>query len=264
MAEPDVSATTVNGSESAEITTTVEEVQAVEAASAAAGPETFGVNQAQFDKYYSAEDKSYNWEAHAKELQFVSEQRTTSEPPPQQDNPEQFATAEDAVDAAGLDWDDLSYKIGANGDIDAMDYERLEAMGIPRNVIETHVQSVSAQAQDHVAKVTDAFGGREEWIQTQAWANRNLGEVEINQLNSMLAGQNYLAAVMALKQRAGTSNETSRLPQTNPGTPQAQGYASQAEMVADQRKPEYKRDPAFRQHVAQRAAKSDFGQRHTL
>ena len=261
--DADVSASVVQGSESADITTTQAEVDAAKANADAVGPDSFGVTQAQFDKYYK--DGQYNWEAHAKELQYIAEQRGTDNQQTQQEEGKQEVAedAQQAVEQAGLDWDELSYKIGAQGDIDIEDYNKLMAMGIPEETIRGHVQMVAQQVQSHVQAVTDAFGGQEVWQQTQAWADRNLSEGEIDHLNRMLAGPDYQMAVDMIKQRAGTQMQS--MPQTNPGTTQVAPYQSQAEMIADMRKPEYKRDPAFRNQVQARAGASSFNQtRHTL
>lgn len=256
----DVSASIVQGSESADITTTSAEVEAAKANSDAVGPDSFGVTQSQFDKYYK--DGNYNWEAHAKELQYIAEQRgdETQQEADQQEVPED---AQEVVEQAGLDWDELSYKIGAQGDIDGEDYEALMQLGIPMETIRGHVQMVAHQVQTHVEAVTDAFGGQEQWQQTQAWADRNLSEGEINHLNQMLAGPDYQMAVEMLKQKAGT--QMGNMPQSNPGTNQVTPYGSQAEMIADMRKPEYKRDPAFRQQVQARVGASQLNMGgHTL
>lgn len=259
----DVSASIVQGSESADITTTSAEVEAAKANADAVGPDSFGVTQSQFDKYYK--DGNYNWEAHAKELQFIAEQRGTDNQQTQQEEGQQEVAedAQQAVEQAGLDWDELSFKIGSQGDIDIEDYNKLMAMGIPEETIRGHVQMVAQQVQTHVAAVTDAFGGQEQWQQTQAWADRNLSEGEIAHLNQMLAGPDYKMAVDMIKQRAGT--QMSNMPQTNPGTNQVTPYGSQAEMIADMRKPEYKRDPAFRQQVQARVGASQLNMGgHTL
>lgn len=259
--DADVSASIVQGSQSEQITTTIDEVKNAEANAANAQPtaDSLGVTPAQFDKFYK--DGQYNWEAHAKEQQFILDQRGETQQGETQQ--EEVADPQDAVNKAGLDWDDLNYKIGANGDIDASDYQALMQLGIPEETIRTHVAMVSQQVQNHVAQVTEAFGGQEQWAQTQAWADRNLSQGEIDHLNQILAGPDYRMAVELLQQRAGTAMQTGV--QSTPGTNQAQPYASQAEMVADMRKPEYKRDPAFRQSVQSRAAVSAFNQgAHTL
>jgi len=269
--DANVSASTVVGSQAATIDTTIGEVNAAEAAADAPSADKLNVTQAQFDKYYNAADDTYNWEAHAREQAFVADQAGDDTPAPEYAEEPQEVTeeyiddAQDIVDSAGLDWDDLTYKIGMQGDIDPVDYDALMALGIPREVIQNHISTISNDAQEHVSNVTDAFGGKEQWMQTQAWANRNLNETELDQLNVMLASPNYQMAVDMIQQRAGTSNPTSQLTQTQPGTAQVAGYASQAEMVADQRKPEYKRDPEFRARVMARAARSDWAQGgHTL
>lgn len=259
---PDVQATIVESSTATNIDTTTEEVKNAQANANAVGPDTFGVSQAQFDKYYN--DGQYNWEAHAKELQFQAEQRgQNNEAKPQEENQTAPEDAQQAVEQAGLNWEELNWKIGAKGDIDISDYQALMQMGIPEEVIRGHVQMVAQQVQTHVTEVEEAFGGKEAWQQTQAWADRNLSEGEIDHLNRMLAGPDYQMAVDMLKQRAGTAMQTG--PQTVPGVTQVAPYNSQAEMVADQMKPEYRRDPAFRQQVMQRAAISSFANtRHTL
>jgi hypothetical protein len=259
MADEPINASVVAGSTEAHIDITNAEVEIQNERDALPSPEKMGVTQAQFDKYYNSETSEYNWQAHAKESEFVAGQRAenqTIDAESETANAEAVETAAQAVEQAGLDWDVLSRKIGETGNIDESDYEALSKMGVPKEIVEQHVNMVSTQVQDHIAKVTDAFGGQEQWQQTQAWADRNLDQTEIDQLNGMLGGPNYEMAVNLLMQKAGT--QMNAMPMGGGGNPAVEGYASQMEMVADQRNPEYKRDPAFREKVMQRAAASNW------
>jgi len=259
MADEPVNVNVVEGSTSAHIDITNAEVEGQNALDTLPSPEKMGVTQAQFDKYYNSEKTEYNWKAHAKEYEFIAGQRAenqTINAESETANAEAIETAEHAVEQAGLDWDDLSRKIGANGDIDVADYEALVKLGIPQEIVKQHVDMVSGQVQDQVQAVTDAFGGREQWQQTQTWADANLEQGELDQLSTMLGGPNYKMAVDLLRQKAGTQMTT--MPLGGGGTPAVEGYAPQMEMVADQRNPEYKRNPAFRDKVMQRAAASNW------
>lgn len=258
MADEPVNTTVVEGSQSAQIDISQADMQAQNETDQLPSPEKLGVTQAQFDKYYNSEKSEYNWQAHAREAEFVNSQQAekTIDAESETANAEAIETAEQAVEQAGLDWDVLSRKIGETGNIDESDYEALSKMGIPKEIVEQHVDMVYTQVQGHIAKVTDAFGGREQWQQTQAWADRNLDQTEIDQLNGMLGGPNYEMAVNLLMQKAGT--QMNAMPMGSGGNPAVEGYASQMEMVADQRNPEYKRDPAFREKVMQRAAASNW------
>ena len=258
MPDDTINTTTVEGSQSAQIDISQADMQAQNETDQLPSPEKLGVTQAQFDKYYNSGTSEYNWQAHAREAEFINGQyaEQTIDTQYEAQNAEAFESAEDAVEQAGLNWEDLSRKIGMTGDIDQADYDALTQMGLPFEIVQQHVQLVSDQVQTHVALVTEAFGGQERWGQTQAWADANMSEAEIDQLNTMLGGSNYQLAVDLLMQKAGT--QALNTPMSQGGGEAVQPYASQMEMVADQRKPEYRRDAAFRQKVMMRASASNW------
>jgi len=267
----DVSTTVVDGSSASNVDMTMAEGKAT-APVENAGPtaETLGVTQAQFDKFHK--DGAYNWEAHAKEAEFAAAQKGTKA----DDNPDEGArdvkdaddtntdAAEQAVTEAGLDWDALGETIVENGDITESDYEALAKIGVPEPVIKEYIEGITERAKTQVATVTEALGGAEGLKAVTEFAQANYSPEEISKLEQQLASPTeYKLAVDLLLAKSGRPPiaKGAAIAGPNaaaPGTTDVQPYATQADMIADQRNPQYKKSPAFRAEVFKRAAVSNW------
>jgi len=257
MAE-DIKAVTVDGSSAEQVALTIAEGQA---AKPAEGPtaESIGVTPAQFDKFHK--DGVYNWEGHAKELQFAADQKPTPDPAPAAEPTADDAKAKEVTDAAGLDWAELGVKIMNDGDISAEDYTALAGVGVPAEVVKEHIELLQAKGEQHVTNVFNEFGSEEQFEAAKTWAQANYTEAELTALENQL-GQpaEYKAAVAAMKAKAGIVSEGMvNAGQSIQGTATA-GYKSQAEMVSAMRDPRYRSDPAYRATVEANVAASKWDQ----
>lgn len=134
-------------------------------------------------------------------------------------------------------------------------YTRLESAGIPRSIVDDYVSSKAAAVevaryrQEQVTnKVYSECGGEAKVKEALAWAQSNLDKASIDAINAQLASSNpeaVITAVKGLQARAGGS----MLPGKSGGVPGLAPYASEAEWMADQKKPAYRTDPAFRAQV---------------
>ena len=257
-----VTATTVEGANSASVNLSMEEGKAT-APSNEVTAESLGVAPEQFDKYYK--DGQYNWEAHAKELQFKEQQQAKKAPEQQANQPAAApAEAQEAVENAGLNWDTLGDKIVTDGDIGEADYKALEEIGIPTDIAKEYVEAVKFRTETHVNQVTEFFGGEQQFEAVKTWAQQNYSEAELDALSAQLSDpQSWKLAADMLSTKAGhlpSSNATYGPNAGSAAGTTVQPYGSQQEMIADQRRPEYKRDPSFRAQVVERARVSNFEQ----
>lgn len=234
---------------------------------AAVTAESLGVSQAQFEKYYKA-DKGYNWEAHAREVEYRDKQQATKtlepEATPAAETPEADADAKELVEKAGLNWDNLGTEIADNGELSEASMKALKDLGIPENVIQAHVNGVIRDTEAHVADVHKEFGGDEAFATANQWIVGNLDEAQIQEFNVKLNDPSqYKAAVAELVKLSGVSAspKAQRLEAPNaqvaPAAKAVKPFADSHEMSAAFRDPRYKTDPEFRNEVAARVGASD-------
>lgn len=256
MAE-DVNTTVVQGSKSADIGMTIAEGQKAQPSNEPTA-ESLGVTAQQFEKYYK--DGNYNWEAHAKEQQYILEQRSKQ---PEQAQDQSASTSETEaqglVEQAGLNWDDLGQKIASKGDLDVADYQALQKIGVPEHIVKDYVNSVHRNAEAHVSNVMGAFGGEQNFERIKSWAQENYNEAQLQQLESALADPSgYQLAVDLLLARSGMAGPVAPNAAYG-GTTQVEGYSSQAEMVMAMRDPRYRNDVGYRREVEAKVAASTWG-----
>ena len=217
-----------------------------------------------FDKYWNAKDGTYNWEGHAKELAWQLSRKPATKPdtapapagskPGTQ--PDQ-AQIEAATSAAGVNIDAINAAIVNGEDIPAEDRAKLNAIGLPDDLIDSVVESQRAIAQEHVNNVVSFVGGKQGLAKLAEFVTKNYKPAEVEAFNAQLNDPNaWRAAATYLLHQAG-------LPQGNQGTifqgPNAAGaattvgaYQSDAEFQSDLRNPKYRTDAAFRKSVENR------------
>jgi hypothetical protein len=163
--------------------------------------------------------------------------------------------AQDAVKGAGLDFNALQAEFVEKGELSAETYAKLDKGGIPKAMVDAYVEGQKAIAVQYEQKAFAEAGGEEQFKQMSAWAAKNMQPAEITAYNEAVESGDEAKmrfAVSGLKSRF-TSAFGSAPNLVQGGTvPVTNGYASQAQMMADMAKPEYRADPAFRDLVMKR------------
>lgn len=225
------------------------------------------------EKYFNKETGEYDWQSHAKELQFNADGRPKDENKTEK-TPDQIkietkseaseATEEeqvnDIITAAGLTGDELTQKIMTDGDLSAEDYAALQKVGIPEAMARTYVENFIYRRDGERAAVMDYVGGEEAWNEMSSWAADNMSEGEINSLNEQLANGQHRLAMDSIKSRMGPEALQNE-PQFIAGeqrTGGVTGYRSKSEMVADMSQPRYQTDASFRQDVMRKMQSATF------
>tara|TARA_B100000686_G_scaffold344998_1_gene428703 strand:+ start:1309 stop:2133 length:825 start_codon:yes stop_codon:yes gene_type:complete len=213
------------------------------------------------EKFYNAETGAYDWESHAKELQFNQAGRQKPEAEkeenqelkqPQIEKTEQEVS--DVVQAAGLDELALEQKIKQNGDLTEDDYAALAKVGVPEGLARSYVDNLNYRIQGQRAEAYEYAGGEEQWNKMSSWAAENMSDTEVAGLNHMLDSPDWKLAMDAMKSRMGPT-----LVETEPQFIKGEttvgssfGYRSKDEMKADMASAEYQKSPAFRAQVMQK------------
>ena len=266
--------------DSVRFTETIEEAKAKIAEGG--GPEftaeSLGVDTASFDKY--AKDGEFDWASYGKEQAFKASKKATDAPAPkeeaQRDSKAPASTetkdAQESVTSAGLDWDELGVKVGNNGDIDDDDYEALEKIGVPKEVVRNYVDMVKGQSQNMIDDIISQSGGQSQF--DAVFDSLSERPLELRQkIDALLVDPSTreYGVQMMFKEAGMTRSESQEAApepqqrstyQPNNRTSQDRGgptgYDSFEEQVAAQRDPRYGKDVTYRNEVMARIAASNF------
>jgi hypothetical protein len=166
--------------------------------------------------------------------------------------------AADAVAGAGLNFDTLADEFAAEGKLTDNSYAALEKQGIPKTVVDEFIRLKQGEAASVRNEVISIAGGEEGFQQMIQWAGKNYADVEVyNKMISSGDPASMRMAMVALKSAYVSANGSDpKLVMGNGANVAGDVYGSDLEMVHDMQKPEYKKDPAFRRQVEEKAARS--------
>ena len=163
---------------------------------------------------------------------------------------------------------DISQRFEAEGGLSEEDVATLSAMD-SKTLIETYfkyhaVQTNNAQAQAatqaEMASIRQSVGGDEAYGEMIQWAGSNLNEAEIDQFNAVVATNNPAAikyAVESLSNRwKGAEGYEAPLVTGRKAPSKGKAFRSQAELARAISDPRYSTDPAYRQDVEEKLARS--------
>ncbi len=211
------------------------------------------------EKYYNAETGAYDWQSHAKELQFNIDGRKPEQPKEDDEvKPLKIEKSEDVqsvITKAGLDAATLEAKVRETGELSAEDYQALTKVGIPEDLARSYVENINFRLQTERANALTYAGGENEWTRMAEWAVENMSADEVTSMNEVLDSANWKMGVDALRSRMGPQVVVNNEPNLIKGetvTGNQSGYRSKAEMKVDMASPKYQNDPAFRQDVARK------------
>lgn len=209
-----------------------------------------------FEKFYDPKTGEYNWQNHAKELEYRLNQSKT--PEEQKTDTEATQTTEqaevnDIVVKAGLKSEDLEQQIVSTGDLSEDAYAALEKVGLKRDLVKLYVDNLTYRREANINEALQYVGGQQEWDSLSTWAADNLPETEVLRYNELLASNEWRVAVDALKVKRDSSNPEPRLVSGSESVNgSSYGYRSKSEMKSDMSDPRYSKDPAFRREVMQK------------
>lgn len=216
------------------------------------------------DKFYNAETGQYDWQNHAKELDYKlngkpAEPAKAEDATPTGETETNDEAVADIVSTAGLDPSELQKQIEADGNLSDEAYAALAKVGLGRDLVETYVNNMVFRQEASANAALEYAGGESEWNALSNWAKENVPEGEVNRYNEMLNTSEWKVAIDALKMRQQQSTgEPSLLNGTGITTSTSSGYRSKAEMKADMSNPAYQTDPAFRQQVAMKMQRAQW------
>lgn len=169
--------------------------------------------------------------------------------------------AKDALKSVGLNMEEFSTEFNESGALSEASYKKLADAGIPKEMVDAYIEGQMAKAELAIEKITSVVGGRETYNRMIEWARVNLtadeiaafdrtvtsGDLSVAQLASEGLYRRYTAAV-------GTNNRQIS-GSTNGQTTDV--FQSTSQVTAAMRDPRYSTDPAYRQAVAEKIARSN-------
>lgn len=149
-----------------------------------------------------------------------------------------------------------------NGSLSDKSYAALEAAGFDRATVDGYIQGQEAINTLYEHNVKNIVGGGEAYDALIEWAKVNLDDAGINAYDSAVNSGDLTVAKSAVEGLQARM----KLAQGNPPARQLDGntsaatdsYSSQAQIEADMNDPRYETDPAFRQSVYDKMARSEF------
>ena len=177
-----------------------------------------------------------------------------------------------ALVEAGVDVKAVQAEFEKDGKFSDATFDAFEKVGYPRAVVEAYqrgltsqaeaaAQEVQSKAEADIAAVKAAVGGDEGVKQLQEYISRNYSVADKQAYNEAVGSGDVAKAIAALqdaKARYDAEFGTEGNTVAGKGAKGVLGYANDAEMMADMRKPAYKKDPAFRAQVEARVAASTY------
>lgn len=215
-------------------------------------------------KFYDAKTGKYNWQAHAKDAEYravqkakAAEKKPAAKPDEPAQKPAEGEPKPDAEAAAkpAVDWAALTSKVQAGDAFSDEDYATLDSAGIPREIVDTYLESAKVVSE---TRLTDSYKyvgggdvekGKAEAEALLAWAATSLEPAEIEEANRALSGAGWRTVIDGLKARRAAASPTAGEPKIVSGnravssdtlpfkTPQEQSRA-----IND---PRYKHGPQF-------------------
>lgn len=166
-----------------------------------------------------------------------------------------------ALDAAGLDFSTFQDEYEETGGLSEEAYDALSEAGFPKSLVDSWIAGQEALAASVQSSVFNMVGGQDAYAEMVGWAADNLPQSEINAFNANVeSGDAALTqfAVQGLYARYRSERTTEpTLIQGEVSNNQGGAFNSVAELTAAMRDPRYHKDPAYRQSVSEKLARSN-------
>jgi hypothetical protein len=214
------------------------------------------------EKFKSAEDMAQAYSELEKKLGSKQEDQTTKAEEVNEPTPDADATeVVDVLDKAGLDFDVFQQEYNENGGLSDDAYKALEESGFPKSLVDSWIAGQEALAQDMTQSVYQTVGGQEQYAEMVQWAAQSLPPAEVEAFNQAIeTGDANIVSFAVQGLHARYRSEAGATPKLVKGeaSPTSSGaFNSAAELTAAMRDPRYHNDPAYRQTVAEKLARSN-------
>lgn len=168
--------------------------------------------------------------------------------------------AKNQVEAVGLDYSAMEQEWASNGQLSGDSYAKLEAAGIPRDMVDAYIAGQEALAAGIQQEVFGVVGGQDKYQEMVQWASKNLTPAQIEAYDRAVSSNDKDAIILAvegLKSRyASAGGMEPNLLNGGTATDSGEVFRSTAELTQAMRDPRYAKDPAYRADVMERLKRS--------
>jgi hypothetical protein len=216
------------------------------------------------EKFKSAEDMAQAYNSLEQKLSSNNEDDDEGEvedvDPSEVEEVPSSGEVEEVLDKVGLDFDVFQQEYSENGELSADAYEVLEEAGFPRSLVDNYIQGQEALTAVNTESMYDIVGGESNYEQMTTWATENMSEGDIDAFNTTIETgdadlMRFAIQGLEARYRSEVGNEP-QLIQGNNAPVSGGKFDSAAELTAAMRDPRYAKDPAYRNTVAQKLARS--------
>lgn len=188
-------------------------------------------------------------------------------PPTEPSDEKPREEAKNLLEQSGLKIEDFEQEFMDNGELSDESYTKLQQV-LPKQVVDSYIAGQKALADKTVTELVGVVGGQEAFEEMTKWAAENLSQEEIQYFNKAVKSNDMTQAkwaISGLQSRyqsttGKTPGQTVQKPDLVQGQSASQGtvsgYQSKAEMVKDMQDTRYASDPAFRQQVENKLART--------
>ena len=140
-------------------------------------------------------------------------------------------------------------------------YEELDALGLPRDLVDGYIAGQKALADNDVSEVQKVVGGQDNYAQLLDWSAKNLSQAEKDAFNNTIDNGSTEQVKMAVQGLMGRAGMTADNPQQNMfegsvDNTNTDVFGSVAQVTEAMNDPRYSKDPAYRKEVEDKLARS--------
>ncbi len=210
------------------------------------------------EKFKSVEDMAKAYSALEGKLGQPQQEQQTEEVSEEVVN-QSASEVSEVLGANGIDFDVLQQEYAELGGLSEDAYAALEEAGFPEAVVDQWIAGQQAISQQTQSEMFSLVGGQEQYQELVGWAADALPDNEIDAFNATMETQDpnmIRLAIQGLNARY-RSEAAPNLIQGSTGAVSTGGrFNSNAELTAAMGDPRYAKDPAYRQQVADKLARS--------
>ena len=166
-------------------------------------------------------------------------------------------------------WNSWSEELATRGEMSPQTMSHIQQVThLPVPIINDYLSAQKSRMRESFTEASKIVGGKENLKQIFEWAETSLPAEEQDVINQGLAGASYEVTLRGLADMYNTRSaaaEREREPNMTPNLQQVaasdtgyQGYRTKREFTADRNNPRFRLEPAYRQAVEQRMARTDF------
>lgn len=168
--------------------------------------------------------------------------------------------ADKALSERGLDMAKFSNEFAEKGELTPESYAELEKAGLTKDIVDQYIEGQKARATQYESSVKAEVGGDENYNQMVTWAKSNMSAEEISAFNNAVSSGDVnqaKLAVLGLSTRYSKANGSDPKRTIGGGKAGAEdAFESTAQLTEAMKDPRYKSDPAYRNAVQNKLARS--------